>query len=179
MEKKLLVNLFSGPGGGKSLVSAELYQELKKRHYETELVSEFAKECVLEGNLNAIKNQIYLFGCQLYRQECAYDVAQITITDSPLLLNCIYNPDYSEHLVNLVFEQHCNFNNLNIMLNRGDNHEHSMSGRIHSLTESIQIDKQIRHLLDSTETPYVTHDNFKTTILDVVNIIESKLGKYD
>lgn len=174
-----MVCLLGSPGSGKSLVAAEIFQELKKRHYDTELVSEFAKECVLEGNLHAIKNQIYLFGCQLYRQQCAYDVAQVTITDSPLLLNCIYNPDYSTHLTDLVFEQNSKFNNLNILLCRGSGHEHSMSGRIHSLTESIQIDKQIKHLLDSTETPYVKHDNFRTTILDIINIIESRIGKYD
>lgn len=179
MEKKLLINLLGGPASGKSLVSAELFQELKKRHIETELVSEFAKECVLEGNMNALKNQIFLFGSQLYRQECAYNVAEVTITDSPLLLNCVYNPDYSTFLIDLIFEQHNKFNNFNILLCRGDKHEHSMAGRIHSLTESIQIDKRIRHVLDSGDIPFIEHDNFTTDIADIVNIIETRLGAYD
>jgi hypothetical protein len=173
--KKLVVNVFGGPSAGKSLVASELYVALKKKHIETELISEFVKQLILEGNVSGIQNQLYLLGTQLHRQMCAYNHAQVVVTDSPILLCGIYRQEDSRYLKDLSIEQHNKFNNLNILLKRGDGYSHSMNGRIHSLVESVALDRKIQNLLDQFEVPYVVHDNFVTPIDGIIRGIEDTI----
>jgi len=158
MVNRLCVNFFSGPGAGKTVAAASLFSKLKKLHIESELVAEFPKDLVLENNRTALANQIYVFANQLYRIQCAYSNTKVAVIDSPLLLSAVYNPNTSKHLLNLVFEQHTKFNNLNIFVGRDLSYPHSMNGRIHSLTESISIDNQVRNLLDHYNIPYTDLD---------------------
>lgn len=157
MIKKLCLNYLGGPSSGKSVAASNIFTQLKKLHINCELVAEFPKDLVLENNNVALADQIYVFSGQLYRLRCAYDNTDVAIVDSPLLLSAIYNPDTSIHLINLIFEQFNKFNNLNIMVRRKD-YPHSMSGRIHSLTESVSIDNQIIRLLEAHSIPFIYDD---------------------
>ena len=51
LEKPLVVNLFAGPGTGKSTAAAQIFQALKWQRFSCELVTEFAKEKVWEESL--------------------------------------------------------------------------------------------------------------------------------
>jgi len=46
-----VINLFGGPGCGKSTAAAGLFHLMKSNHMSVELVNEFAKEIVWENNL--------------------------------------------------------------------------------------------------------------------------------
>ena len=174
MVNRLCVNFFSGPGGGKTVAAASLFTTLKKLHIDSELVAEFPKDLVLEENRVALANQIYVFANQLFRVQCAYNNTKVAVVDSPLLLSAIYNPNTSRHLVDLVFEQHRKFNNLNIFVGRDPSYPHSMHGRIHSLTESITIDNQILHLLETHDIPYIRYDSIGEAGL--VDFIVEEIG---
>lgn len=163
--------MFAGPSGGKSTAASELYVELKKNHIECELISEFAKQLILEGNHSGIQNQLYLLGNQLHRQMCAYSHTDVVITDSPILLCAIYRQEDSRFLKDISIEQHNKFNNLNILLKRGDGYTHSMSGRIHSIVESIGIDKKIKSLLIENNIKFMEHDNFTHGISDIASLV--------
>ena len=58
METKI-INLFGGPGCGKSTTASGIFYELKKRGYECELSLEFAKDKVWEDSLRTLDDQIY------------------------------------------------------------------------------------------------------------------------
>jgi hypothetical protein len=95
--------------------------------------------------------------------------------DSPLLLSAIYNREkVTPTFRQLVLEQHQQFNNLNVVLRRNYDHPHSMSGRIHSLTESVTIDLQIVELLEEHNLPYVYYDQMgQQGLLDfILGVIE-------
>jgi len=63
MEKEtLIVNLFGGPGTGKSTLCADLFAKLKWRHTNCEMALEFAKDKVWEESFKVLDNQIYIFG---------------------------------------------------------------------------------------------------------------------
>jgi hypothetical protein len=156
--KHLVLNFFGGPSAGKTTTASRMFTLLKESHIDAELVGEFAKDCILQGNLSAIKNQIHLFGHQHHRQLCAYQNSQVAVCDSPLLLCAIYNAGTSEHLTNLTIEQHHRFNNINVFVRRQPNIPYSMSGRIHSLDESIIIDQQILDLLTAYKIPFMYYD---------------------
>lgn len=172
--KKLCINFYSGPNSGKTTAAASLFTRLKKLHIDSELVAEFAKDLVLEGNTTALKNQIFVFAGQLLRLQCAYENTQVAICDSPLLLSTIYNPDTSIHLIDVALEQYKKFNNMNIVVRRNLSYPHSMMGRIHSLTESITIDNQIIHLLERYNIPFVYLDEIGED--NLVSIISEELN---
>jgi len=166
---RVCINWMGGPGCGKTTAAASLFTRLKKLHVDSELVAEFPKDLVLEGNRVALANQLYVFANQLYRIQNAYNNTQVAVVDSPLILSAIYNPNTSEHLVDLVIEQHKRFNNMNIFVRRDNSYPHSMMGRIHSLTESVSIDNQIINLLDLYEVPFVYYDELgEDTLIEMI-----------
>ena len=59
-----LINLFGGPGIGKSGVSAGITYELKKRHISCNNPYEFPKRLAWDNNIPAIKDQLYVFANQ-------------------------------------------------------------------------------------------------------------------
>jgi deoxyadenosine/deoxycytidine kinase len=141
-----VLNVFAGPGAGKSTLAAQIYAELKKRHINIEYVPEFPKELVYEERLLTLQDQIYVFAHQHHKIWTAARHNQLVVTDSPIILSTIYNPETSINFRALIFEMHNKFNNINIMLKRNPE-TFSNVGRVHSLTESISIDKRIRDVL--------------------------------
>ena len=155
MKRQLCVNFFGGPGVGKTTAASSLFVALKKLNIDTEIVSEFAKDLVLENNRDALQHQWYVIAQQSYRLHCGYRSMQVVICDSPILLGPIYDPDGSRALYSLCLEHHHRFNNFNIVLRRDPNLQFSQAGRVHGLTESISLDYRIIRLLDDNNIPYV------------------------
>lgn len=169
MIKKLAIGFLGGPGCGKTTASVGLYNRLKKEGLEVELVSEFAKELILENNKTALSYQKYVWATQCYRMYCAYKRTQLVITDAPILLGAIYNENISQSFLDVILEEHHKFNNINIIVPRDLSRPYSMAGRIHSLTESIAIDNRIINLLEINNIPYITLN--EVTENDLVEII--------
>ncbi len=140
-----VINFFAGPGAGKSTLASHLFAELKWIGINTELAPEVAKEWVWEGHYSPLANQIYIFGNQLQRIRRLQDKVDIVITDSPLLLSCIYDHSCSRHFYELVIEVFHGFNNVNFFVQRQKSYE--PSGRIHTAKEALKIDKEIQDLL--------------------------------
>jgi len=155
MTNHLIVNFFGGPGAGKTVAAAALFMSLKKNHVDAHLVGEFATECVMEGNVDSLHDQLYIFGNTYHRVQSVYKQAVVTVIDSPILLSCIYQEGLPTIFNQLVLEMHERFRNLNVLLERHDGYNHSMVGRVHSLSESVGIDKQIEHMLEQYEVPFV------------------------
>lgn len=61
-----IINLFGGPGVGKSTLAATTFAHMKQEGYSVELVTEYAKQLTWEGRTNALSNQIYVFAKQLH-----------------------------------------------------------------------------------------------------------------
>lgn len=165
-----VLNCFGGPGIGKSTLAAALYVELKKHSVEVENVMEYPKELVYQERLLSLKDQVFVFANQYHRIWTAAKSNQLVITDSPIMLSMIYNPDTSHHFNELIIELHKKFNSINIVLKRTPE-THSMVGRIHSLTESISVDNRIRAILDERNIEYVEFDPVHDNIQPLVKLI--------
>jgi hypothetical protein len=169
MKKKLVVNLYGSPHAGKTVAATSLFAQLKKHHVSVELVSEFAKDCVIEENKMALENQLFIWSNQQYKIFCGYKHAQITVTDSPILLGAIYNRDASVSLLSVIVEEYHKYNNFNIFLELDPKHPYSMSGRIHSFTESMSIQNELRDLLEVNDIPYINYND--ATEEEIVQLI--------
>lgn len=168
-----VLNVLGGPGVGKSTLAAHLYTELKRLHIDVEYVNEYAKELVYQENSLALKDQILVFANQYHRLWTAAQKNTVIITDSPIILSTIYNPDTSANFRALVIEMHNRFNNLNVILERSQQ-PHSMTGRIHSLTESISIDNRIRNLMDEQQMDYLMLDPYVDHTTPLIKLIRQE-----
>lgn len=49
MNKSRIINLWAGPGSGKSTIAAYVFSKLKMKNINCELVTEYAKQLVYSG----------------------------------------------------------------------------------------------------------------------------------
>ena len=168
----IVVNLFAGPGSGKSTTCAGVFSKLKLAGVNCEMALEYAKDKVWENSLDVLDDQIYVFGKQLHRIKCLNDKVDVIITDSPILLSSIYNKEDSKYFDDLIIEQFHKFNNLNYYVVRDESFD--MTGRIHNYEESLEKDNQIKALLNKYDILYkmvYKHNSVDTIVNDVMKIL--------
>ncbi len=167
------INLFGGPGVGKSTTAAAIFVEMKRRGMNVELVTEVAKDFVWEGRMKTLDIQPYvtikLFR-NLYRLKGKVDYV---ISDSPILLGCIYADKYAPTLPasykQFIVDLHKQEldPSVNIVLERL--FDYDSSGRYQSEEEALQLDRDIQNVLDSNNIPSIRWDPLVITRL--VNIL--------
>ena len=175
MEKKktIIVNLFGGPGSGKSTTAAGLFHKLKINGINCELVTEFAKHITWKEDFNTLKNQIYVFAKQHDRMFHLKDKVDVIITDSPIIMGLSYcNWDLmSRSFEQLVVDE---FNrtdavNINYFINRVK--EYNPSGRSQTEEEAKEKDMEIKTLLNKYNVPFETIDGNENAVDWLFNII--------
>jgi nicotinamide riboside kinase len=145
--KPKVLNLFAGPGAGKSTIAASLFSELKFRGVSTEYVQEFAKDVVWEKRgVKILQAQDYIFSKQHFRISRVADEVDIVITDSPILLSMAYcQPDYLPSLKSVIKEAYDLYDNMNFFIHR--NKAYDTRGRMQTFDEAKEKDRQILNLL--------------------------------
>jgi nicotinamide riboside kinase len=174
MSKTLIVNLFGGPGTGKSTTAAGVFHKLKTLGTNCEYIQEYAKDKTWEDNAFTLSCQPYISAKQLLRQHRILDKVDIAITDSPLLNGLIYSGHYTgENFDRWLLETFKSFNNLNIFLTRNlDKHPYNPAGRSQTLEQSQEIDEHIKALLEAHSIPYVevaVSDDAHEHIIEIIN----------
>jgi hypothetical protein len=150
-----VINLYSGPGCGKSTTAAGLFYEMKKMHLNVELVTEYAKDVTWEKRLNLLEDHIYIFAKQQRRISRLLDHnIEYVITDSPIPLGLCYVKDgtLSENFYNLVMEVFNKYENYNYLLRR--NVAYNPVGRNQTEDEAKEFDKKTTNLLKTYNIPY-------------------------
>jgi hypothetical protein len=148
----LVVNFFGGPGCGKSTTAASLFSFLKMGELNVELVTEYAKDEVWNGNQYPLTFQPYVFGQQAWRIARLLNKVDIVVTDSPILLSTVYADEkLPQSFHDFVYWQHNQFNNLNFFLKRVK--KFNPIGRHHSELESTELDAKIADKLKKLNIP--------------------------
>lgn len=145
-----IINLYGGPGVGKSTIAAGLFYKMKTSNYSVELVTEYAKELVYDKRNNVLDSrQFYIFAKQLNKiQRLIENKIEWIITDSPLLLSLIYDNGNYPSFAKLAKEVYYSQNNYNVYLERNELNEYQSYGRLQSsCEESIEIDNKIINML--------------------------------
>lgn len=168
----IVINLFAGPGSGKSTTCAGVFSKLKLAGVNCEMALEYAKDKVWENSLDVLDDQIYVFGKQLHRLNRLKGKVDVIITDSPILLSIIYNKEASNYLDDLVIEQFHKFNNLNYYVVRDESF--NPKGRVQNHEESMEKDDQIKTLLNEHNISYTTvykHNSVDTIVDEVMKAL--------
>ena len=142
-----VINLFGGPGAGKSKVRARLFAKFKDRRIKVEETTEYAKDLTWEGHENLLADQLLILANQNRKLERLRGKVEWVVTDSPLLLGINYRlPKYlPKHFEGLVWELWNTYDNYNFFLEREG--EYDPTGRKQTLEEAKQIDRNIQLLL--------------------------------
>lgn len=150
-----VLNLFGGPGSGKSTTAADLFALMKWKQVNVELVNEFAKEVTWEKRYTILEDQIYVTAQQnrkLWRLQNQVDWA---ITDSPLILaECYSKEDYfPETFIPFIHDVFCHYDNVNVFLKRDK--PYSPIGRNQSEEQAIELDNKIKKMLKAHNYPFI------------------------
>lgn len=174
--KTVVVNLYAGPGAGKSVAAWTIAAELKKQNILTEYVPEYAKELVWDNNMElldgSIDNQTHLFKVQSHRLSRLSGKVSVIVTDSPLLLNLIYCKQPLDKFEKMVMSEYGKYNNFNLFIRRGSGYE--KAGRIQTLVESRRIDDGIKEMMSSRGIFCGEYDRTKIEL--IVNNIKRSLA---
>ena len=175
-----IINLFGGPGVGKSSIAAGLLYELKKKHISCDAPYEFPKVLAWDDNQSAIKDQLYVFANQHRGIVQSFGKVDYIIMDSPILLSLIYKnyyngleyPSvlYTELFDAMVLGIHNKYENLNILLKRGEG-VYNEKERYQDLKQSIELDYTIQQTLDTHHIPYTKVSLNENTLEVILKLI--------
>lgn len=150
-----VINLFAGPGAGKSTTAADLFARLKMAGQSAELVTEYAKDLVWEEA--PMGNQLRILAEQDRRLQRLQGKVRWVITDSPLLLGLCYLERHSRYdtagFRNAVRWAFRSYRNVNFLLHRPSSYD--PSGRNQGTREeAVAIDRKLKNILEINEVPY-------------------------
>ena len=176
-----VINLFGGPGISKSTTAAGLFNILKNKKIESELVTEFAKDATYEERYNTLDNQFYVTAKQHHRIWRIINYWKrknikegFIVTDSPFILGLAYlkdNNEVSKKFKDFIISEFNTFNNINILLKRKK--EYNPVGRNQTECEARQIDKKIRNLLEENNIDFIEIDGDINAPKKIFNLIDS------
>jgi nicotinamide riboside kinase len=169
-----VINLFGGPGVGKSTILSETFALLKRKHCNCEKVEEFAKELVWDERYKTLENQIYIFGNQHHMLHRLKGKVDVVLTDGALFTSIIYTTVYkpsdksTDAFKSLVYQEFIKYNNINVFIERETTYQ--KIGRYQDEKQAKDVDKQIIRCLEEFAVPYkrIGIENAARKIVDMI-----------
>lgn len=175
-----IINLFAGPGAGKSSIASGLVYKLKKNHISCDNPYEFPKLLAWDENYSAIQDQLYVIANQHRGIVKSYGKVDYIILDSPILLSLVYKTAYKgdtypsklyrHSFDNMILDIHNQYDNINIFLKRSSDLGYNEKERYQTYNESVELDNKIKNMLD---THNITYHEVKVGNKTVNKIIEN------
>ena len=150
-----VINIFSGPGVGKSTTASGLFYFMKKNGLSCEYVAEYAKDLVWEKRFEFLEhNTLSILAEQHRRIDRLQGQVEYAITDSPILLAAVYAKKFQSknndlganglyHYSCLTLELFNKFDNDNYFLMHTKKTPYRREGRLQDSEEAMMIDESI------------------------------------
>jgi len=150
----IVVNIIGGPGVGKSILTAEIFSELKRRFISAEISPEYIKKKLREKSEKAVQSQIYIFGKQQYQLFTMKDEVDVIVTDSPFIFCSIYDKTKNKELKNLILHEYNKYDNLNYFIVRDKEVPYEQEGRYQDSDGAREVDIEISEFLFENNIEY-------------------------
>jgi GTPase SAR1 family protein len=179
MKKTKIINLFGGPGVGKSTITSGIFYELKKRNISCDNPYEFPKQVAWENNKSQITDQLFIFANQHRGIVRSYGKVDFIILDSPILLSLTYKDGYNngyptsfygESFDKMVIDVFKKYPNINFLLNNEKN-EYENEGRFQDQLQSSIFHEKIKNILKEYDLPYINMDVGDDTVDKIIKLI--------
>jgi adenylate kinase family enzyme len=155
----LRINLYGGPGVGKSTLAALLYGWLRQQKFNAELAQEWIKTWVYQGKQMESFDYVYTFAKQLHTEDGLLRAGvNIVVTDSPIYLQCMYALHHKMKAANELwriakrFEE--TYPSVNFFVDRGEYAVYEQAGRYETLAQAVEMDKFIVTCLHEWHVPF-------------------------
>lgn len=143
-----VINLYGGPGTGKSTTQAAVFAELKRRGLVAEMMREFVKGPVWDGYFALLEDQVFILGSQYHElKRFERGGVEVVVSDAPILLSLAYGEKEGEAFAAYVKELHGRFKTLDIFLRRVKPFE--QKGRVQDETQSRELDAKMEQIVVS------------------------------
>jgi len=163
MTKTTILNLYGGPGTGKSTSAAYLFAYLKMAQREVGLAQEYVKRWAWAKRAFTGLDEFYFLGKQIHEESMMLGKVPLIITDKPVLMDIYYAERYASPVIAagikaavLAYQQEIKdmgHNHIHVLLNRTK--AYVAAGRYQSEAEAIQMDVDIRKLLKDLDIPFI------------------------
>lgn len=174
-----IINLFGGPGIGKSSIAAGITYKLKKNHVSCNNPYEFPKSLAWDQNIEATRDQLFVLANQHRGIAQSYNKVDYIVVDSPILFSLIYKTwyntgypanFYSDSFNQMVLDLHNKYDNINILLERSEGN-YNEEERYQSLDESKGIDNHCKKILEENNIPFHTVKVGKGTVKKILKLL--------
>ena len=160
------INLYGGPGVGKSTLAARVFAALKADGALIELVTEFAKLRVYENRLIRGWDYVHTFSQQHRAEHRFLSGGSSIVTDSPMLLQCYYARRHdcpvTQQLFEISSQWESDYPACNILV--PPQGEYQPKGRWQDAVEAGRIHGGIQALLDANRDTYHVHSDLDSTL---------------
>ena len=169
------INIFGGPGAGKSTTAAAVFYNMKRLGLNVELVTEVAKDFVWEDRIYSLTIQPYVMMKQYKNLVRLQGKVDYVITDAPILFGLLYANKFNQKMPPSYqqFIADCHHQiitpSVNIMLERS--HNYDSNGRYQTEQEALQLDEELEGILRDTDVKYA-----KVIPQDAVSFVEAFLA---
>lgn len=173
-----IINLYAGPGSGKSTTAAGLFYLMKAAGMKVELTTEYAKDLEYMGQLdNSRETQWKIFFEQSARIRAVSEKVDWIITDAPIFIQGVYarrNPNMrstNSALLEVLAEQDSRNEKVEFFIERVKPFQRY--GRSQNESEARDIDVSIRNMLNHFGRPFTSIQGDWTApirILELLNI---------
>jgi hypothetical protein len=144
--KLKVINLWAGPGAGKSTLAAAIFNVMKRERFEVELVAEYAKSLTYEKAMHRLENQLLVLAQQEHQLRRLIGQVEYAIVDSPFPMGLAYckpeDVDRYQHLIDCMWDD---YDNYDFFLQR-TRKPYQQFGRNQTLGEAIELDASVREL---------------------------------
>ena len=141
-----VINFFGEPGSGKTTTALGLTYYAKREGFSVEYMSEVARELAYAHRIETTQQYDILIA--QYRRLIALDgKVDFIITDSPLLLTCVYTQDSFEIADAIMLAD--KFDNVNFLLQRKHDYFRD-KGRVHTETQAEYIADKIDDMFSTS-----------------------------
>lgn len=176
---KKIVCLYGGPCSGKSTIAAGLFYHLRLDNVTCEINPEYIKDWVWENRLLQPGDQNYAFAKHARKERLLIkNNVDIIINDCPLLLVHFYGIRHDTYEQNFntskfMLSQHHEFCKANgykcehFFINRDSTYV--QEGRWHSYEESVEIDNEIKNMLDDFKIKYYNISKDKRAVHSIID----------
>lgn len=144
--KLKVINLWTGPGAGKSTIAAAIFNLMKREGFEVELIPEAAKSMTYEHAMTQLSNQLLVLAQQEHQLRRIMGQVEYVIVDSPFPMGLAYckpeDVDRYQHLIDCLWSD---YDNYDFFLKRTRS-PFQKSGRSQTYEQALHLDSIIQDL---------------------------------
>jgi RecA/RadA recombinase len=159
-----VINLYGGPGTGKSTVAAEIFVALKQKGVNAELVNEYVKQWAWENRTPVKYDQFYFFGKQTRKEYSLFGKVAVAVSDSPAAICGVYAQLYGTPHQAVLFRSMV-LTYLDMVRENGQNYVHvflervkpyNAAGRFQTEDQAKDVDVVMKRYLEELGIPFHT-----------------------